>query len=100
MNLPKSSFMERIGQFQKRCADEKKEVPDDEEANDALRKLKNLRKREPFRQGSAGQFFQAGGAQNPVVMFRNAFAAEKLPAFRAAGHCFADGMVETPLMGN
>jgi hypothetical protein len=58
-----------------------------------------LCERRPLHQLSARQFFQAGGTDDPVFVLGNALAAETLPALRAAGHGFAEGMVETTLMG-
>jgi hypothetical protein len=43
------------------------------------------------------EFGQTTGAQDPAFVFGNAFPAKKSPAFRAPGHGFAVGMVETAL---
>jgi hypothetical protein len=98
MDLPERSFMERIGQFQKRFADQKKEKPDDKNAERALHEAQQFQKRRTMRLRGACQFFQTRSAEDAVVVFGDALAAVKLRTFRTARYCLACGMVETTLM--
>ena len=91
--------MERCGNFQQAFADEKKEIPRDKKPENKLRDTKNLRETKSLRQRRARQFFQADGAQHPVVVFDDALAAEKLFAFGTARDGFARGVIEATLVG-
>jgi hypothetical protein len=44
------------------------------------------------------QFFEAGGANDAVIVFGDALAAETAFTLRAARHGFTGGMIETTLM--
>lgn len=99
MRLPERSFVERRGDFQQAFADEKKEIPREQKAEGELRQPEELRKPKPLHQRRSRRFFQADRAQNAVVMLGDAFAAEKLFAFGAAGDGFARGVIEATLMG-
>ena len=55
-------------------------------------------KARPPREGRLGHVAQARGADDAVVVFRDTFAAEEASALRAAGHGFAEGVVETALV--
>ncbi len=47
----------------------------------------------------AGELGQAAAAQHAIIMFGDAFAAEKAPALRTANHGFTPNMVVTSLLG-
>jgi hypothetical protein len=49
--------------------------------------------------GFAKEFSEARGAEDAIVMFRNAFATEKMPALGAASCRFTLGVVVTTLGG-
>lgn len=90
--------MERGGNFQQGCADQKKEKPRDQNSERELHEAENFGEGEPLRERPTRQFFQAGGAKDAIVVFGDALAAEVLCALRAAGDSLAPGMVETTLM--
>jgi len=90
--------MEGGGDFQQGVADQKEEKPCDHDSGEALGQPENFDERGLFGQRQARQFFKAGGTNHAVIMFRDAFAAEELAAFRAARHGFARGVVEAALM--
>ena len=98
MDLPQRSFVEGTGQFQQGFTDEKEKIPCDQNAERAWDEAKYLREREALRQGQVGELFKANGADGAVFMLGDAFATEKLFAFRTASHGLARGMIETTLM--
>jgi hypothetical protein len=48
--------------------------------------------------GLPGEFFQAGGTNNAVVVLGDAFTAEELFTLGAASDGLASGMIETTLI--
>jgi hypothetical protein len=48
--------------------------------------------------GDVSEFFQTGGANDPVVVFCHTFAAEEAFAFRTESRRFAGGVVEATLV--
>jgi hypothetical protein len=99
VHLPERSFVERVGQFQQTFADEKKEKPGEQNSERELREAENFGENKSLREGLARQSFQAGGTNNAVIVFGDAFAAEALQTFRATGHGLARGVIEATLMG-
>jgi hypothetical protein len=90
--------VKRVRQFQQTFADEKEEKPGDQNTKGALRKPENGGESEALRKRPARQLFQAGGANNTVIVFGDALTAEKSLTFWAARDGFAHGMVETALV--
>ena len=91
--------MERSRDFQQCFANQKKEEPRRQNRETTLGQPRHSEERRTFCKRNLGQFFQAGGTHHAIRVLCHAFPAEKLFAFRAAGHRFAPDMVETAEVG-
>jgi hypothetical protein len=90
--------MERSRQFQQAFPDEKKEKPCQRNSEETLRQAKYFCESQSFCKRLARQFSQAGGADNPVVVFSDALSTKEVTAFWTARRRLACGMIETTLM--
>ena len=76
-----------------------KEKPNQHEPEKELRRANRNGETAAFSQRNTRKFFQTRGANHAVIVFRDAFAAKKLPALRAACDGFALKMIEATLVG-
>lgn len=90
--------MKRRRDSEQSLADDKKEKPRNHNASRALGEAENFYKRGTARERWPNQFLQTGGANHPIVMFGDAFTAEKAAAFRAARDGLAQGVIEAALV--
>jgi hypothetical protein len=90
--------MKRGGQGQEKISDKVKEKPGRDQSQQELAEVQRARETAPFEERHARQFSQARGANDPVLMLGDTFAAKVLGALRAARGCFALGMVEAALI--
>src|SRR5438105_759450 len=96
-SFPECALVKGGGQSGKGFADEMEEEPGGEQSERALKKWNGPGEQRPFEQRHRSQFAKAPRANDAVLVLSNAFAAEKVPAFGAAGDRFAIEMVETTL---
>src|SRR5262249_24354247 len=90
----KCPFVKRARQRGQSFSNQVKEKPREKKPANALDERNRPGQKTPLEQRDRSQFAQARRADDPVVVFRDAFAAKELAAFRAPGHSFALAMVE------
>ncbi len=99
LGFPQCSFMKRCGQFQQPFANQIEKKPNHDDAQQALRGAHQTAKRPARQVRLPDKLRQARGADDPVVVFGDAFAAEKTAALRTTRHGFTRGVIETSLSG-
>jgi hypothetical protein len=90
--------MKFMGNTGEQFADYEKEEPCRKNPRRALSQAFKTHKTPSLCQRRAREFFQALGANHPVIVLRDAFPAKKSPALGTLRHGFANSVVETALM--
>jgi hypothetical protein len=91
--------MERGGNRQQSLAHQVKEKPQDHHTQQALAQPEDSREAAARSGAAPGQFLQAGRANDAIIVFRDAFAAEELPTLQAPRRRLALRVIETSLLG-
>lgn len=90
--------MKRRINRQERLAEQIKKEPNHKQTRHQLKRSNDPNITAPFPQRLLRKFFEAGGANDAVIVLRDALSAIKMAAFRAARRSLALGMVEATLM--
>jgi len=98
IGFPYGAVVERTWHRQQALAKEIKEDQQRGEADGQLHCAHQAHEAAALREGHPGQLLQARGANDPVIVFRDAFTAEELAAFRAARRGLTGGVVEAALV--
>jgi hypothetical protein len=98
IRFPKRSFVESVWQREQTLAEEIKKEPGGKQAKHKLGGTKRPGKCLSFLQPSSRQFSKALGADDAIIMLCNTFPAKEIPASRAPGNSFPQGMIETALI--
>ena len=90
--------MERRGYGKQSFANGVKEKPKQQYAEQTLHDAHKTDETLALGQTRCGEFQQAGGADEPIIVFGDAFAAKKMAALRAARRRFTLRVIEATLM--